>query len=319
MTVRWRSSNLFCLAAALVSFSQATAGWSAGNHLGWCQGVGNPHKSSDCRGAGISGASTGTSNLPVQSSNQLPGQQSLPPTVSGGYAVPPLPPSLVPYPVPNPTPTPIPYKIPQLVPQPYPVPVLAPTLAPYLVPKPTPNAVPNKIPQLVPQPYPVPVLAPALAPYPVPNPTPNAVPGRVPQLAPQLIARPVPLKKPVTGFQASLVQTGQRPPAGAGTSANASHSTTHLEPPRSNTHVSDKPGRQAPHDLPQHLDVSTGDIWDCAVSGHGRRRTAAGGRGTTLAGVFADIDVVDAIAKDVPARHPRDAGCLVSIKRKHRN
>ncbi len=367
----------FALAFGVLAAS--TASWSAGNHYGWCRGVGNPHHSSDCGGTSSTGAGVSGAKPPL--STQLPGQQTPQPGVPSIVTTPSpvLVPPLTPNQVPQRVPIAVPPKVPQLQPptaQPFPVPVLSPQLQP--IPQAVPLAVPPLVPQRIPQPqqtptarpFPVPVLSPQLQPTPQlipiavppqvpqrslqispvqiltpsrqPTPRPQAIPIAIPGLVPQFLARPQPkpsatpnprpiaipgrvpqpLVNPAKNQPTSTKQTQPGPtqritaiaPAGSITYAK-----THVKSAQGPNYITDFPGRQPAHALPRHLDSTASEIWDCAVSGHGRRQPTNQRRGSQFSGALADINVVDAIAKDVPARHPQDPGCLVSIKRRYRN
>lgn len=232
-------------------------------------------------------------------------------------------------------------------------PALAPTLAPQAVPQQVPQAIPQAIPQRVPArvgqagppqvpqpvPQPIPQATPQRVPQPVPQPTPQARPQAMPQLVPQ--ARPTaapplrPERPPTIGMPAQPVIVGAGP-IGSGTTARPSpgtgvmrtplaatptagqivHNSGNTEPPRSMDHVARRSGRQLAHDIPQFHDPRTGQIWECHASGHGQRRHVDAEGRETFDGELPLGRVVDVLAFEVPARHPRHAGCLISIRRR---
>ena len=251
----------------------------------------------------------------LNSPQQVPQQVQQAPTPRP-VAVPPLVPQLSnsPQQVPQqvqqartPRPVAVPPLVPQLSNSPQQVPQQvqqAPTLQPVATPSLVPQlfSIPQRVPQQVQQ-----------TPTQTPVPTPQLVPRPVPTATTSTIGIP-PVRPGGTG-QVAVVRGSSSLPA----TNTISHAPSHVDAPNSPQHVTDMPGRQKPHALPRHLDPSTGEIWDCTISGHGRRIRRAGGNTRSYAGAMTDIDVVDAIAKDLPARHPQDTGCLVSIKRRHRN
>lgn len=333
------SAALVLCAGMAVSSAEA-----AGSHYGWCIGVGN-HHGSDCSATSSGGTVGGTTGGQPPTSTQLPTGQTIAPTTGQGG------PGAIPYTVPLATPNPVPQQVQQ-------APTLRPVAVPSLVPQrlnspqqvpqqvqqaptPRPVAVPPLVPQLSNSPQQVPQQvqqAPTLQPVATPSLVPQlfSIPQRVPQQVqqtptptpvptPQLVPRPVPTAttstigippvRPGGTGQVAVVRGSSFLPA----TNTISHAPSHVDAPNIPQHVTDMPGRQKPHALPRHLDPSTGEIWDCTISGHGRRIRRAGGNTRSYAGAMTDIDVVDAIAKDLPARHPQDTGCLVSIKRRHRN
>ncbi len=160
------------LAAALAAQFCMTPATAQGLHLGWCIGVGNPHKSANCGNGGGSGGQPGpggTGLPPV--TTELPASQTLQPTGSGVTVAPVLAPYAIPTPTPYQVPTPVPYQQPvaepHLVPQVGPQkPYQVPTAIPYQ----QPVAVPHQVPQVgPPKPYQVPAPVPYQQPVAVPH------------------------------------------------------------------------------------------------------------------------------------------------------
>ncbi|MGI9368320.1 MAG: hypothetical protein ACR2O2_05725 [Ruegeria sp.] len=333
-----------CLIAEFAP-NRATAG---GNHYGWCRGVGNPHQSS--QGCGQTGGQ-GTGNQvtgPTQpTANQLPpkGTQKTPTSVAVPVLAPGAIPTAVPGQVPIATPIAVPGQVPPLV--------ISPQLTPPQVPTPTPNQVPTAVPGQVPQLQPQ-VTSPQLTPPQVPTPTPNqipvAVPGQVPQLQPQLTPQQVPTPTPnqvpvaVPGQVPSLASRptathvavpGQPKPQGVVTimrpkprplkgtvsqtgTKQVSHHQTHQTNAKKHDHVAATPGRHDAHDLPRFRSADANEEWECVASGFGQRKYDAG-RGILLnSGALRHLGNVDAMARDVPARHPKHSGCIISVKRKRK-
>ena len=225
------------------------------------------------------------------------------------------------------------------------VPLLAPSLAPDQAPVATPVAVPGRVPQAGAVPGQVPTAIPSQVPVAVPGrmPQPVAVPGQVPSAIPPQVPVAVPGRAPTMrpdathvaipghrgtvagnpGEQAILMRPVPRPNSQriqtATTPATATHHETHRSQPRKHRDIAISPGRHDQHDLPAFRDAGTGDEWRCAASGFGQRRPLPTERGALLsAGALRHLGSVDALARDVPARHPEHAGCIIAVKRRDR-
>lgn len=86
------------LATAIVAFPAAATA-NSGNHFGWCNGAGNPHRAADCsRGGGTAGLPTPTPST-VPPANHLPGTGTGTGPTPGGtpavITVQPLPPEVI--------------------------------------------------------------------------------------------------------------------------------------------------------------------------------------------------------------------------------
>lgn len=129
--------------------------------------------------------------------------------------------------------------------------------------------------------------------------------GQVPPVAagsggaaqPTLIPRPRPLGQPTApGTQGSTGGTITHDRTGGGASvaqAIVPHAT----------------GRQDPGGA-----VSQASSWTCLTGGHGPRLVETGS-GPRVIGTYSHIGQVDALARDVPARHPTQPHCIVAIRR----
>ncbi|MBO9398478.1 hypothetical protein J7400_17535 [Shimia sp. R9_2] len=276
-----------CLSAELFSGPVL----ARGNHYGWCRGVGNPHQSA--QGCGQSGSqhhNTQTSGPSSPTATQLPPKGT--PSTPQSVAVPVLAPTAVPARIPQRVPPVIatPTATPQAIPQATPTPLQTPIKTPV----PTPVAVPNQIPQAIPQPVTI-----------TAKPSANhlAVPGHKSPTGYAVIVRPKPRQAKLTA------------PSGQ-TAASATHRPKIQSAPKKFQHIAAVPGRHAPHDPPLFKEGAAGEEWECVASGFGPRRTA-NARGQLLAsGALRHIGNVDAMARDVPARHLKYSGCIISIKRR---
>ncbi len=268
--------------------------------------------------------------VPIATPIAVPGQVPTP------IVAPTLAPPLVPNPTPNRVPTAIPNQVPPLATVPPQVPTATPNQVPIAVPgqvPPQPNvpplvptATPNQIPVAVPgQVPPQPsgqTAVPPLVPTATPNQVPIAVPGQVPQLTP----RPTTTHVAVPGYKNPQgVVTIMRPRPRPTTvtvqqtgSTQVTHHLNHQSNSKKHDHVAATPGRHDPHDLPRFRSVAAKENWECVASGFGQRRYDAG-RGVLLNnGALRHLGNVDAMARDVPARHPKHSGCIISVKRKQR-
>ncbi|MDW4496396.1 hypothetical protein R5H30_00255 [Sulfitobacter sp. D35] len=353
---------------AVLVLMAASQGEAAGNHYGWCIGVGNPHRTANCdhaaTGTGTGGStttqpstvtpSTGTTTTlgPTQPAMQTP---VLAPTLQP-QQVPQRVPQRVPQPIPQrvppkksntgggyhqvpPTqnvavPTPLPQRTPQIVPPtinvpphkvtavPKPLPqrqpVLVPPLAPQRVPGRVPTAQPSAIPVLVP-PL-VPQRVPNRVPNQVPTATPGAIPGAIPILRPQPTVPIRPVKGPatvslttvpgtqvVTGGPGTSVRPPLRP-GGSRTLTNNGHTIGTVVP----MHTPAKPGRQPEHRRPIFETTKSHRYSECISAGYGARRL------DQATGTIRHAGEIDSFARDVPARHPNRAHCLVQIHHRKR-
>ena len=266
---------------ALACAATPTSAFAAGNHYGWCIGVGNPHDG-EC----------GTAHPPSVNPPTVSGAVPMSTQANPGYAIPPMPqatPMIQPHLAPQAIPVAAPQALPHLVPQRAPG-FVAPHLAPQAVPHPTPVATPQRVPQIASQPRPG-----YAAPQAVPHPTPVVAPSLAP-----VIARP----RPVDTIQ---------PDAARPSVVTLPPGTT---PDRGL--ITDAPGRQSA--LAPAVFAPTGDGrgWRCVVSGHGRRRRIDATGAATDTGSLPGLVFSETIARDIPAWHPQDSGCLVAVQRKVR-
>ncbi len=266
--------------------------------------------------------------------NAIPGQVPTP------IVAPTLAPPLVPNPTPNRVPTAVPNLVPPLATGPTAVPPQVPTATPNQVPIAVPGQVPPQpnVPPLVPTATPnqitvavpgqVPpqpngqTAVPPLVPTATPNQVPTAVPGQVPQLTPKPTATHMAVPgHPKPQGVVTVMRPKPRPTTGTvqptGTT-QVTHHLTHQSNSKKHDHVAATPGRHDPHDLPRFRDAAAKENWECVASGFGQRRYDAG-RGVLLNnGALRHLGNVDAMARDVPARHPKHSGCIISVKRKQR-
>lgn len=129
--------------------------------------------------------------------------------------------------------------------------------------------------------------------------------GQVPPLAgnpggaaqPTLIPRPRPLGQPTA------------PGAQATTGGAATHDRTGGGASAAQAIVPHATGRQEGGGA-----VSQGTSWTCLTGGHGPRLVETGS-GPRVIGTYSHIGQVDALARDVPARHPTQPHCIVAIRR----
>ncbi len=273
---------------------------------------------------------------PIVAPNAIPPLVPTPTPNQVPIAVPPqVPPQVaVPSQVPTATPNQIPVAVPGQVPQPIAIPPQVPTATPnqipvavpgqvpqpIAIPPQVPTATPNQIPVAVPGQVPQPIAIPPQVPTATPNQVPIAVPGQVPPLA----ARPIATHVAVPGHPkphgvVTITRPKPRPSKGAVAQPGKSqvtHHTTHQAASKKFDHIATTTGRHDSHDLPRFRKAETGEHWDCVASGFGRRRYDAG-RGVLLSsGALRHLGNVDAMARDVPARHPKHSGCIISVKRK---
>ncbi len=268
--------------------------------------------------------------VPIATPIAVPGQVPTP------VVAPTLAPPLVPNPTPNRVPTAVPNQVPPLATVPPQVPTATPSQVPIAVPgqvPPQPNvpplvptATPNQIPVAVPGQIPPQPTGQTAVPPLVPTATPNQVPVAVPGQVPQLTPRPTATHVAVPGHQnpqgvVTIMRPRPRPTTGTVQqpgSTQVTHHLTHQSNSKKHDHVAATPGRHDPHDLPRFRNAAAKENWECVASGFGQRRYDAG-RGVLLNnGALRHLGNVDAIARDVPARHPKHSGCIISVKRKQR-
>ena len=286
--------------------------FAEGGHLGWCNGVGNPHQVSSCGGS----SQPPTTPLPgsVPTSNQLPGGTVTPTPANVPVLTPMLVPGQVPVQVPNATPGATPQMVPQIV--------AVPGQVPMQVPMQVPNATPGATPQMVPQIVAVPGQVPMQVPMQVPNATPGAtpqmvpqivaVPGQVPTQVPMQVPNATPMATPMLVPRPKPVRTASIP---SGTPGTMTHSPTPKAPAAAKTHITSAPGRQAQHDAPQFAADDGGRPWTCLASGHGIRRSVVDGK-VVVAGALRHVGAVDVLGRDLPALHPARSDCIISVRRR---
>ncbi len=268
--------------------------------------------------------------VPIATPIAVPGQVPTP------IVAPTLAPPLVPNPTPNRVPTAVPNQVPPLANVPPQVPTATPNQVPIAVPgqvPPQPNvpplvptATPNQIPVAVPGQIPPQPTGQTAVPPLVPTATPNQVPIAVPGQVPQLTPRPTATHVAVPGHQnpqgvVTIMRPRPRPTTGTVQqpgSTQVTHHFTRQSNSKKHDHVAATPGRHDPHDLPRFRNAAANENWECVASGFGQRRYDAG-RGVLLNnGALRHLGNVDAMARDVPARHPKHSGCIISVKRKRR-
>jgi len=342
------SATILVISSALL----AAPAVANGNHFGWCNGVGNPHRGSQCGSSGGTNRPAQTpSNVPVatQKPTTGPGTPQTPgglpaqvivvtpqpgQTISGTGQVPPI--------VAQPGATFTGVGKPTIVLQPLPQQVLTGVSpVPTATARPTPSFTgfgpttitiqPNppqtfvgygKVPAtIIVKPLPQPSFTgrgavPTPVPQAVPQQIPTAVPSKQPQGTPYLVPSLQPQAKP----QATPVlvprpkprPSAQKPAATGGTTT---HAQTPTRPALAKKHVTVDPGRQEQHDLPQFDAADGGQPWRCVASGHGQRRTL-NDRRVSVSGALRHIGSIDVLGRDPPALHPQHADCIISLRRK---
>jgi hypothetical protein len=286
--------NALLFAGLLIGLSASA--FADGGHLGWCNGVGNPHQVSSCGGSTQPPTTPLPGSVPI--SNQLPGG-AVPPTPAN---VPVLAPMQVPGQVPNATPGATPQMVPQIV--------AVPGQVPMQVPNATPGATPPMAPQVV--------LVPGQVPMQVPTPTPGATPQMVPQIVavpgqvPMQVPNATPTATPMLVPRPRPVQTASVP---SGTPGTMTHSPTPAVPAVAKTHITANPGRQAQHAAPQFAADDGGRPWSCLASGHGMRRSVVDGK-VVVAGALRHVGAIDVLGRDLPALHPGRSDCIISVRRR---
>jgi hypothetical protein len=304
---------------------------ATGNHYGWCNGVGNPHKGANCGGG--SGPAGGQTPSTVPTSNQLPqpgnGPQPTPDQLP--ITVTPNPPTTVTgtspvvnvQPIPTPSftgqgqppitvtpnpPTTFTGTSPVITVQPIPTPSFTGQGQPPI------NVMPNP-PQTFTGVGPVPATiivtpntsqtftgygrVPQPLPQAVPQLIPSAIPTPNPRPQPTLIPRPKPINSKTTSVSNGIIK----------------HKPVSSKPALGSQHVTQLSGRQPLHNAPRFAASDGGKSWHCIASGHGQRRTYTDGR-VTVSGALRHIGAVDVLGRDLPALHPDHADCIISIRRR---
>ena len=335
----------------------ATSAFSGGNHYGWCNGVGNPHKGSNCGGgSGNTAPTVLPSQVPTstQQPQTGPGVPQTPPvvttqvivvqpqpgqTISGTSSVTPPQgqrgpdltgnsPLIILQPLPKQTFT-------GLSPVPTVTPVPTPSFtgfSPVITIQPQPpqtfvgyGQVPATI---IVQPIPQPSFTGGAVPNPqpvaVPNQVPQAVPSKTPQGTPYLIPslKPQsPASAPQAKPQATPVAVPRpRPRPNAQKPKPQGGSSSHK------TQVTQAPVASrhitaAPGRQAQHNPPSFAD-----ANGRGSWDCLASGHGqrktltnrrVTVAGALRHVGSIDLVGRDLPALHPGHANCIISVKRKN--
>ncbi len=337
------------VSAALIC--AATSALSNGNHYGWCNGVGNPHRGSNCGGSG------GGTNTPTVLPSQVPTSTQQPQT---GPGVPQTPPAvttqvIVVQPQPGQTISgtgsvqppqgqrgpDITCNSPLIILQPLPqTTFIGVSPVPTATTVPTPSftgfspviTIQPQAPQtfvgygrapatIIVQPVAQPGFTGTGA---LPNQVPQAIPSKTPQGTPYLIPSLKP-KGPASVPQATPQPTpvavprprprpnAQKPIAQGGAS---SHKTQVTQAPVASRHITAAPGRQVQHNPPGFADANGPGSWDCLASGHGQRKTLTNRR-VSVAGALRHVGSIDLVGRDLPALHPGHANCIISVKRKN--
>jgi hypothetical protein len=275
--------------------------------------------------------------VPPQVPQQVP--VAVPPMVpqQTPMAVPPLVPQQTPMLVPPQVPQQVPVAVPPMVPQQIPmaVPPLVPQQTPMLVPPQVPQQVPVAIPPMVPQqtPMAVPPLVPQPTPVLVPVPVKMNVPPKVTASVPSPVRTPpvnpsvgvggtphtegyvTPRPKPLNAKSPSKVPPSTVP-VGMSTKpvlVITSDSTTAI---RNEKMITVEPGRQAANNYPTFNVDSATPNRVCVVSGMERRKTVESNGSATYQGTLPTFRMVAVEVADLPAWHPIDSGCVVSITHK---
>ena len=157
----------------------------------------------------------------------------------------------------------------------------------------------------------------------------GAVPQGVPNPQGTGGLQPPPLRPPLVGqvqtppTMAVVVFTRPKPrpvlvPPTTVLQTVITHSPTVTKPPVGSSHVTALPGRQDASQPPAFADPGGGGNWNCVASGHGPRAVLKGGRWIT-AGVERHVGNVDALGRDVPAKHPKHPHCIIGVQRRDGN
>ncbi len=267
-----------------------------GNHYGWCNGVGNPHKGANCGGG--SGSTGGQTPSSVPASNQLP---------QPGNGPQPTPDQLPITVTPNP-PTTFTGTSPVVTVQPIPTPSFTGQGQPLITVTPNP---PQTFTGVGPVPATIIVTpnpgqtftgygrVPQPLPQAVPQLIPSAIPTPNPRPQPALIPRPKPINSATTSVSNGIIK----------------HKPVSSKPALGSQHVTEVSGRQPLHNAPRFAASDGGKNWHCIASGHGQRRTYTDGR-VTVSGALRHIGAVDVLGRDLPALHPDHANCIISIRRR---
>lgn len=265
--------------------------------------------------------------------------------------VPPLVPQAVPMAVPPMVPQQTPVAVPTLVPQQTPmlIPPQVPQQVPVAIPPMTPQQTPVAVPTLVPQQTPM-----LIPPAGTPQQAPMAVPPMAQQQTPVLVPVPVKMNVPpkvtvsvpspvrVPPANLPVAASGSAPRAdgyvtprpkpvsstasdeAAGSSAPASTSAQPVlvitseatTANRNEKMITVEPGRQAANNYPTFNVDSATPNRVCVVSGVERRKTVQSNGSATYQGTLPTFRMIAAEVADIPAWHPIDSGCVVSITHK---
>ena len=233
------------------------------------------------------------------------------------------PPLAPPTPKPQQTPMLIPPVVQQTAPSmpppqvPQQTPVLAPPLAP---PAPTPQQTPMLIPPVVQQ------AAPSMPPPQVPQQIPVAVPVPLVMTVPDGVNTSAPRSAPSgqKGAPSDYVTSRPRPLAATGPDkVNSAKqepvlvSTADAATANQNEKmITVMPGRQLPNQYPSFSVNSATPNRTCIVSGMERRKTVQANGVETYQGTLPTFRMIVTELADIPAWHPLDSGCVISVTHK---
>ncbi len=259
---------------------------------------------------------------------------------------PPLTPQFVP-----PTPHPVPMVAPPMVPQKAPmvvpplvqqsVPVAVPPMVLQQTPVAVPTLMPQKAPMLIP-PAGTPQQAPMAVPPMAPKQTPVLVPVPIKMNVPPKVTAAVTTPVQVPSANLPVVANGSAPradgyvtprpkPVSSSSSTKATGSSvlasTSAQPAlvitsdaktaiRNEKMITVEPGRQAANNYPTFNVNSATPNRVCVVSGLERRKTVESNGSATYQGTLPTFRMVATELADLPAWHPIDSGCVVSITHK---
>jgi hypothetical protein len=259
---------------------------------------------------------------------------------------PPLTPQFVP-----PTPHPVPMVAPPMVPQQAPmvvpplvqqsVPVAVPPMVLQQTPVAVPTLMPQKAPMLIP-PAGTPQQAPMAVPPMAPKQTPVLVPVPIKMNVPPKVTAAVTTPVQVPSANLPVVANGSAPradgyvtprpkPVSSSSSTKATGSSvlasTSAQPAlvitsdaktaiRNEKMITVEPGRQAANNYPTFNVNSATPNRVCVVSGLERRKTVESNGSATYQGTLPTFRMVATELADLPAWHPIDSGCVVSITHK---
>jgi hypothetical protein len=231
----------------------------------------------------------------------------------------------------------VPQQIPVLAP-PTPMPQQTPMLIPPIVQQTTPDMPPPMAPQQVPVAVPVPVVMnvpPAPGSPPSRRVTPNkpmpmtSVSYEPVPATPYVTPRPQPLGRTTAAGATSLPQlaSGTAAPATTAVATSSVPVTKSKEPAlvvtteaatasQNEKLITVSPGRQAANNYPSFNVDSNTPNRTCVVSGFERRKTVGANGVETYQGTLPSFRMVVTEVADLPAWHPLDAGCVISVTHK---